>query len=114
MASKTRQSPGLIIMATKRAMKCYNITDVEIDTLGLAQGLSAFFFSVGTGLLTFCFEVTKDLMLVGGKNVETLALHFSVNHFGFPVAIGFYLLGGATFFFVGSTVRRIKRESEQC
>jgi hypothetical protein len=109
----THSAAGLTITATRRTMKSYNILDVELGALGLAQGVSAVAFGFGTGLLTFCFEIKKDLMLVGGKSVESVSLDFSVNHFGFPAAIVFYLIGIATFFYFNSTVRRIKRDSEQ-
>lgn len=100
-------------MATKRAMKSYNITDVEIDSLGLAQGISAVCFAIGTGFLTTCIDIKKDVMLSAQATPVSIALDFSVMTFGFPVAVVFYLVGIATFLYTNSVVKRIKRESEQ-
>ncbi len=94
-------------------MKSYNITDVEIDTLGLTHWISAVFFSVGTGILSFCFEIKKDLMLIDAKTAPGIALDFSVNNFGYPIAVVFYILGAIAMIYWGTNIRRIKRESEQ-
>jgi hypothetical protein len=119
MPSRARNNPqppsgGLIVMATKRSMKCFNITEVEIDTLGLTHWISAICFSVGTALLTFCIDTTKDLLIAGSPvTPNAIGLRFSIYNFGFPGALIFFGIGILAMIYWGSNIRRIKRESEQ-
>lgn len=105
---------GLVPIQTRRKMKGYNITDVELDVLGMMHWLAVAFFTVSGSLFTLCIEITKDLLLIQGqKNDMALALEFSVYHFGFPLAVVFFILGCLTFLKRGSIIKRIKDESEQ-
>ena len=101
----------LKVAHTERVMSCYNFTDSDLDAIGLSHWVAAISFALGASVLTFCLDIKKDILLLTEPTSPSIALDFSVNWFGFPAALAFFVIGVLAAFKRGTVIRRVKKES---
>lgn len=94
-------------------MKSYSFTDSDLDAISLMNVVAAMCFAFGAGILTFCIDVRKDLLIESEDQLSpaVLALTYSVNWLGFPVAGILLIVGLVAWVKRGGTIERVKSES---
>jgi hypothetical protein len=103
---------GITVAHTRRQMKSYNFTESDLDTIGLANIVTATSFAVASGILTFCIDLNKDVLFAPNAPVAAQSLQWTVNWLGIPVAAAFIIVGIAAMIKRGSVITRVKSESE--
>jgi len=97
---------------SRRTVKCFGVTEEELDHLSFLNTLSTIFFSLASGVLLFSFSLILELFKRTTQDPATRELVFTVS----PITgvLGLAFLGIAIYTLIkrGSAVKRIKEESE--
>lgn len=95
----------------ERAMKCYVVTDSELKSLSLANGLMVVFFSLASALVGFGIDISKDLVLTPDVSAGARAMAEMTRQACFMFAAGFALAGLWAYAWRRSALHLIKKES---
>lgn len=104
---------GISVTHTRRALKSYNFTDSDLDTIGLTNVISNVALSVAAAVATFCLNLNVAVMMAGdGAPPASVALQWTINWLGVPIAIIVAGVGIMALVKRGSVISRVKRDSE--
>jgi len=94
-------------------MRCYTVTDGELKSVSLANGLSVIFFSIASASLTFGLDLATDIALSQELTAAGRALDEMVEPASYIIAGIFFLAGLWTLWWRHNMIKTIKRESLQ-
>ena len=97
---------------SRRTVKCYGVTEDELDHLSLLNTLSTIFFSLASGCLFFSINLILELFKRTTQDPATRELVFTVSPVTGVVGLVFLCTAIYTLVKRGSTITRIKEESE--
>ena len=92
-------------------MKEYPLTKGELYGLASLSGFATLCFSVGSGLLSSSFGITKDIALSTDVPEKIIVYYETVSKFSFWGALGLFVFGGLLFAAGGIRVRQIISET---
>ncbi len=92
-------------------MRCYAITDQELQHIGVTNTAATFFASVGAACWTLSADLFKDLKLGDTPAAEALAVAQSVQNLSFIAGALMFAVAGYAMWVRHSTIAVIKRES---
>ncbi len=95
-----------------RKIKGYNFTESDLDTITLSNIVSGVAFSLAAGVATFCVDINKDILIADQVSQTGLAIQFTINWIGIPIAIALAVVGIVAQWKRGSVITRVKSESE--
>jgi len=115
MADKTsifeQAGPTVQIAQSVREMKCYTVTDGELLSLSLANGLAVLFFSLASACATFGVDLVKDIALSPELTSDGMTFDHIIKPTSFILAFVFCLAGVGAVLWRRSMIGVIKRES---
>ncbi|MEN6559273.1 MAG: hypothetical protein ABFD52_00675 [Acidobacteriota bacterium] len=97
---------------SRRTVKCFGVTEEELDHLSLLNTLSTIFFSLASGSLFFSISLLLELFKRTTQDPATRELVFTVSPFTGVVGLAFLGIAIYTLKKRGSAVTRIKEQSE--
>lgn len=92
-------------------MKCYVVTDSELNSLSLANGLMVVFFSLASAFAGFGVDISKDLLLTPEATTDAKALADMARTVCFGFAAAFAGAGVWAYTWKRGSLRLIKKES---
>ena len=111
--TRARRASTFTTRGGRRTVNAYPLTELELTTLGVIQGASAFFFAISGASLGFWLSVKQSIAFAGKDTPPAVISYWQgLETSGLVAAILFVLLGIAAFAFSGWKVHRIKKETE--
>lgn len=93
-------------------MRCFNVTEPELDSIGLLNIISTVAFSLAGASLGFIIDFKKDVMLADKLNEQSQTINMVIDWGGVPVVVILVGIGIAAYWKRGSIVKKIKLESQ--
>ena len=96
---------------TERRMRCYQIFDSELKSLGLTTAIVTVCFSMGTACLTTALNLSRDIVLSGKMTEGAAALDAAMKPACYVLAVIFFIAGAAALWWRHDLISLIKSES---
>ena len=111
LTGATRAAGTVRIIQSVRHMNCYTVTEGELKSISLANGLAVFCFSMGSAFLTFGVDVAKDIALSPEVPQAAIFLDSVMKPASFVVSVAFFAGGVWALFWRRGMLRMIRTES---
>jgi hypothetical protein len=95
----------------ERAMKCYVVTDSELKSISLANGLMVVFFSLASSCVGFAISIAKDVAMAGELTPGAKMVLSIVQPGAYYAAAIFAVCGVWAYFWRLGAIAMIRRES---
>lgn len=106
------QSAGQVrIVGSVRSMRTYGVTDSELRSIALTNGLASLFFSFATGLWGYAFSMSTDLVFMDKPTIAAIQWNEAIHPICIRVGIAFAVCGFAMLVWRHFAIELIKRES---
>ena len=96
---------------TERRMRCYQIFDTELKSLGLTTAIVTVCFSLGSVCVTTALNISRDIVLSGQVNEGAKALDAAMKPASYFFAFVFFAAGLAALWWRHDLITTIKNQS---
>lgn len=92
-------------------MRCFNVTEPELDSIGIMNLVTTGSFSIAAAVLGFCIDFKKDVMFAENLTPQAEAINVAINWADLPFVVALAAIGLWALRKRGTIIEKIKNES---